>query len=54
MIILFNASSDWSRESGDKATKHRVSWGINIMCHIFGNLGICHSKCIKKPICLQI
>lgn len=44
VIFLYNTSSDWSKESLDRASKLHGSQGIKIMSHLFGNLRIFHPK----------
>lgn len=50
MIIPYNVSSDWSRESRDCANKTSCLPGKNIISHHFGSLVIFHTKCRKKLI----
>lgn len=50
MIILHNATFDWSRQSRDMTNKMSRPWGINISFFIFENLVKFHSKGMKTPI----
>lgn len=57
-VLLYYYTSKWSfyttrhliglESYMTKQTKHRVSLEINIMSHLFGNLGIFHSNGIKS------
>lgn len=52
MIILHNATFDWSRQSRDMTNKMSRSRGINIsfFIHVFENLVKFNSKGMKTPI----
>lgn len=50
MIILHNATFDWSRQSRDMTNKMSRSRGINISFFIFDNLVKFNSKGMKTPI----
>lgn len=48
MIIPYNVSSDWSRESRDCANKTSCLPGKNIISHLFGSLVIFHTKLVIR------